>query len=88
MTLIQFDAHCDTWEDNGGMDHGSMFARAVSEGVIDSSKSTQIGLRTYNNSDHGFEILTAPWVHRNGIDAALEIIKNVLETAQYIFLGI
>ena len=76
VTLIQFDAHCDTWEDNGGMDHGSMFARAVSEGVIDSSKSTQIGLRTYNNSDHGFEILTAPWVHRNGIDAALEIIKK------------
>jgi agmatinase len=76
IALIQFDAHCDTWEDNGGTDHGTMFARAASEGVIDTSKSTQIGLRTYNDSDAGFEILTAPWVHRNGIDAALEIIKE------------
>ena len=74
IALIQFDAHCDTWEDHGGIDHGTMFGRAAAEGVIDVSKSTQIGLRTYNDSDHGFEILTAPWVHRNGIDAALKVI--------------
>ncbi|MBL4807910.1 MAG: agmatinase [Rhodobacteraceae bacterium] len=77
IALIQFDAHCDTWEDDGKtLDHGTMFARAAAEGVIDVSKSTQIGLRTFNDSDHGFEILTAPWVHRNGIDAALEIITQ------------
>jgi len=77
VALIQFDAHCDTWEDDGvKMDHGCMFARAVAEGVIDVAKSSQIGLRTYNESDLGFEILTAPWLHRNGIDAALEIIKT------------
>ena len=75
IALIQFDAHCDTWEDNGGMDHGTMFGRAVTEGIIDATKSTQVGLRTYNNSDSGFEILTSPWVHRNGIDATLNIIK-------------
>ncbi|MCF6272659.1 MAG: agmatinase [Rhodobacteraceae bacterium] len=74
IALIQFDAHCDTWLDHGGIDHGTMFGRAAAEGVIDVSKSTQIGLRTYNDSDHGFEILTAPWVHRHGIDAALKII--------------
>ena len=51
-----------------------MFARAVAEGIIDVSKSTQVGLRTYNDSDHGFEILTSPWVHRNGIDAAIKIV--------------
>lgn len=76
IALIQFDAHCDTWEDDGRcMDHGTMFARAVAEGVVDASRSTQVGLRTYNDSDHGFEILTAPWVHRNGIDAALDIVR-------------
>ena len=52
-----------------------MFARAVEEGIIDATKSTQVGLRTYNNTDAGFEILTSPWVHRNGIDATLNIIK-------------
>jgi len=77
VALLQFDAHCDTWEDDGSrLDHGSMFARGAREGVIDATKSTQIGLRSYNDSDHGFEILTAPWVHRNGIDAALEIIRE------------
>lgn len=77
VALLQFDAHCDTWEDDPDrLDHGTMFARAVAEGIVDVSKSTQIGLRTYNDSDHGFEILTAPWVHRNGIDAALKIIMD------------
>jgi len=77
VALVQFDAHCDTWNDDGtGLDHGSMFARALNEGIIDVDRSTQIGLRTYNDSDMGFEILTAPWVHRHGIDAAVDIIKQ------------
>jgi len=86
ISLIQFDAHCDTWPDDPTrLDHGTMFGRAAAEGIIDVTKSTQIGLRTYNDSDHGFEILTAPWVHRNGIDAALEIIiKRAGDTPVYI----
>ena len=77
VALVQFDAHCDTWHDDGiGLDHGTMFARALKEGIIDVTRSTQIGLRTCNDSDMGFEILTAPWVHRNGIGAALDIIKQ------------
>lgn len=77
VALLQFDAHCDTWEDDGRrLDHGTMFARAAAEGIIDLSRSTQVGLRTYNDSDHGFEILTAPWVHRNGIDATLNVVRE------------
>ena len=51
-------------------------ARAAAEGIIDVARSTQVGLRTYNDSDHGFEILTSPWVHRHGIDAAMEIVRD------------
>jgi len=77
IALVQFDAHCDTWDDDGSaIDHGTMFAHAVAEGVVDASKSTQIGLRTFNDFDAGFEMLTAPWVHRNGIEAALKIIRE------------
>lgn len=77
LALIQFDAHCDTWDDDGqGLDHGTMFARAVAEGIVDVRRSTQVGLRTFNDSDHGFEILTAPWLHRNGMEAALEVIRD------------
>ena len=77
VALIQFDAHCDTWDDDGTrMDHGTMFARAAAEGIVDVSRSTQVGLRTFNDVDHGFEILTSPWIHRNGIAAAIEVARN------------
>jgi agmatinase len=82
IALVQFDAHCDTWTDDGTrFDHGTMFARAASEGIVDVTKSTQVGLRTFNDHDHGFEILTSPWVHRNGIDAALDIVRERAGTA-------
>jgi len=76
VALIQFDAHCDTWADDGrGLNHGTMFARAAAEGMVDVARSTQIGLRSFNDTDAGFEVLTAPWVHRHGIDAALGVIR-------------
>lgn len=76
VALIQVDAHCDTWADDGrSMDHGVMVGRAAAAGVVDAARSTQIGLRSYNDSDHGFEILTARWLHRHGVDAALKIAK-------------
>ena len=86
VALIQFDAHCDTWDDDGErLDHGTMFARASAEGHIDVSRSIQVGLRTYNDSDHGFEILTSPWIHRNGIEATLAAIhKRVADAPVYI----
>lgn len=76
LALIQFDAHCDTWPDDGvTMDHGSMFLRAAREGLIDVARSTQVGLRTHNDGDFGFEILTSPWIHRNGIAAAIDVAR-------------
>lgn len=77
VALVQVDAHCDTWADAPGrLDHGTMFARAAAEGIIDVARSIQIGLRTHNDGDHGFEILTAPWLHRNGVDAALDVLRQ------------
>lgn len=76
LALVQFDAHSDTWEDDGtGLDHGTMFARAAAEGVVDPAKSIQVGLRTHNDSDCGFEILTSPWIHRHGVDATVAAIR-------------
>ena len=77
VSLLHFDAHCDTWEDDGKrFDHGSMFLRAANEGLIDPATSCQVGIRTHNDSDHGFEILTAPWIHRHGIDATIAAIRE------------
>ncbi len=76
VALLQIDAHCDTWEDDGvTMDHGTMFARAAAEGIVDVARSVQVGLRSFNDGDRGFEILTAPWVHRCGIDAVLDVVR-------------
>jgi len=83
VALLQFDAHCDTWEDDGTrLDHGTMVLRAKNDGLLDVDRSCQVCIRTYNDSDHGFEILTAPWVHRHGVDKTVEEIKARLGGAK------
>jgi agmatinase len=75
VALLHFDAHPDTWPDDGKrLDHGSMFLRAKNEGLLKVEHSMQVGIRAYNDSDFGFDILTAPWIHRNGVDAAIDAI--------------
>ncbi len=58
LALVHFDAHQDTWDDDGKrIDHGSFVCRAVREGVIDPSHSIQIGIRTHAPEDFGIRIL-------------------------------
>ena len=58
LALVQFDAHQDTWFDDGRrIDHGSFVARAVRDGVIDPEWSIQIGVRTHAPEDFGIRIL-------------------------------
>lgn len=58
LALVQFDAHQDTWDDDGKrIDHGSFVARAVREGVIDPDRSIQVGIRTHAPADFGIKIL-------------------------------
>ena len=72
LSLIHFDAHSDTWEDEDGrVDHGTMFFHAVREGLIVPERSVQIGIRTHNSDPMGFTWLDASWVHTNGTDAVI-----------------
>lgn len=58
LALVQFDAHQDTWDDDGKkINHGTFVARAVREGVIDPDRSIQIGIRTHAPDDCGIKIL-------------------------------
>ncbi|WP_435102715.1 agmatinase [Arhodomonas sp. AD133] len=78
LSLIHFDAHPDTWPDEPGrLDHGSMFTRAVKEGLVDPERSVQIGIRTHSQP-RGFTVLDAPWVHANGPQAVIETIADVV----------
>lgn len=79
LALVHFDAHSDTWRDTEGrIDHGTMFFHAAQQGVVDPSRSVQVGLRTTNDETHGFNIFDAAWVHRNGPEAVVGEIKRIV----------
>ena len=80
MSLIQFDAHTDTWVDDNAsrMDHGTMFYKAIKSGVIDPQRSVQVGIRTINPDTLGVKILDARWVHENGPQLTVERIRETI----------
>lgn len=79
LALIHFDAHVDTWPDDGDrLDHGSMFLRALREGLIDPQCSVQIGIRSFSEDDYGFTVMSSPWVAENGIRATILEIQRVV----------
>ncbi|MBU2864587.1 agmatinase [Reinekea forsetii] len=79
ISLIHFDAHCDTWPDKEGrVDHGTMFYHAAKQGIVDATASVQVGMRTVNDLDLGYKVLDALWLHEQGVDAALKVIKETV----------
>jgi len=80
MSLIQFDAHTDTWVDDNAsrMDHGTMFYKAIKDGLIDPQRSVQVGIRTINPDTLGVKILDARWVHENGPHLTVERIRETI----------
>jgi agmatinase len=76
LALIHFDAHSDTWQDEDGrIDHGTMFFHAARQGLLDPARSIQIGMRTFNADTHGFRVLDARWLHAQGVDACIAEIR-------------
>lgn len=79
ISLIHFDAHCDTWEDEEGrIDHGTMFYHAAKQGIVDAAHSVQVGMRTFNVDTHGYQVYDADWVHENGAKATIDVIKEIV----------
>jgi agmatinase len=57
LALVHFDAHQDTWFDDGRrIDHGSFVGRAARDGVIDVTHSIQVGIRTHAPDDCGIRM--------------------------------
>jgi agmatinase len=72
LSLLHFDAHSDTWaDDDDRIDHGTMFFHAAKQGLVSPANSVQIGLRTTNPNTMGFNVLDAPWIHAQGIEATI-----------------
>ena len=82
LSLIHFDAHCDTWADDApdSLNHGTMFYKAIKEGLIDPKRSVQVGIRTWNDDFMGMNVLGADWVHENGVKATIARILDIVGT--------
>ncbi|MCP9758841.1 agmatinase [Aquitalea sp. S1-19] len=80
LSLIHFDAHCDTWADDSpdSLNHGTMFYKAVKDGLIDPKTSVQVGLRTWNDDFMGIPRIDAPTVHEIGAAETLRRIKDIV----------
>jgi agmatinase len=86
LALVHFDSHSDLWEGYfGGKDtHGTPFRRAVEEGLLDTKRSSQIGLRgpLYGpedvsiSEDLGFAMISGPELHEIGIKETLRRIHG------------
>lgn len=55
--LIHIDAHTDTWDQFQGSKfmHGTPFRRAHEDGLIDASRTVQIGIRGAQNTSEGWD---------------------------------
>jgi agmatinase len=79
LALVHFDAHQDTWFDDGRrIDHGSFVARAARDGIIDPERSIQVGIRTHAPEDFGIRIL---YGHELEDMRAADIIHAIRERA-------
>lgn len=88
VALLQFDAHTDTADTHFEQKytHGTLFKRAVEEGLIDPYASLQIGMRGTMNSVNdydesrqlGFEVITTDELIDMGIANVIKKIKAKL----------
>jgi len=83
LSLLQFDAHSDTWPDDdmARVDHGTMFYKAVKEGLVDPGRSVQVGIRTVNEDNLGVHTIDAREVHEDGPAACAARIRRILGDA-------
>ncbi|MEV5113062.1 agmatinase [Peribacillus frigoritolerans] len=86
VALLQFDAHSDTWDSyfDQKYNHGTVFRRAIEEGLIDVSRSLQIGMRgglygpedLQDARDLGLEVYTTNDYKRIGVEKMLRVIHK------------
>jgi agmatinase len=81
LSLVHFDAHRDVERDDGRrIDHGTMFRRAIDEGVVVPDHSIQIGIRTtfQDERTHGMTVLFADRVHAMSAREVADTVRKVV----------
>ncbi|MED3998125.1 agmatinase [Peribacillus frigoritolerans] len=87
VALLHFDSHTDTWDTyyEEKYWHGSPFIRAYEEGLLQTDKVFQIGIRgTLNHpgdldssTELGYNVITTPELKKRGIE---DVVKEVKKT--------
>ena len=80
VALLQFDAHSDTWvdEEPARIDHGTIIYKAVKEGLIDTGRSVQVGIRVENDPPMDITRIDARSVHEAGAAEIASRIKDIV----------
>jgi agmatinase len=69
LGLLHFDSHTDLWDSYNGRpyNHGTVFRRAIDEGILDAARTLQVGIRgsLYSADDvampDALGVATVPW---------------------------
>lgn len=77
LGLVQFDAHRDT-QASAYLDHGTFVHHAMREGLIDPTRSIQVGVRTFYDDEDAITVLYRDWLHEHGWRAAADRIRAVV----------
>ena len=77
LALVHFDAHTDTYDEDEKYNHGCMFYRAPREGLIDPSRSVQVGIRTdYDQPNHEFLVIDAHTANEQNVADTVAAIRQ------------
>jgi agmatinase len=99
LALVQFDSHADTWDSFFGKpyNHGTVFRRAVEEGLLAQERSIQVGMRgslyalgdLEASRELGFELTTTDEIRKIGIQGTVRRIRERVKDAKvYVSLDV
>ncbi len=98
VSLIQFDAHNDLWDEYFGSkySHGTPFRRAFEEGLLQDDRVLQVGLRgqVYGENDfdfaraHKVRVVTAEEFHQKGMATVQSHLRAFRRKPVYVTLDI
>jgi len=78
LSVIHFDAHSDCWNMGDELNHGTMLFLAVEGGIVEPSRSIQLGIRTPNPDTQGFHVMTVDRLLGNETERTVREIRNVV----------
>ena len=80
LSVIQFDAHSDLWADDDmdRIDHGTFMYKAVKLGLVDVSRSVQVGIRTECEDYRGMPYIDARSCHEQGAAHVAARVKEIV----------